>query len=88
MERLIKLLDKKILTHKLEITKADIEGVDTQTLLKQGLMQKENKSEAVALTAAELMKLKDRALFHKGAIAALEDIKHIISEAMERVNGK
>lgn len=84
LQKLISVVDFKIEEHRAAIARADMAEENLKLQLKKATTNLKEKRVESAILANELIVAKDKMLFHKGAISALEDIKGILQNAISK----
>lgn len=75
MEKVNKLIDRKIAEHKLEIEKLGDFKQSLKDKLSEGMLELKQKDPKVAKTAMELLILNEKVSFHQTCISCLSDLK-------------
>lgn len=87
-DKLIQVIDFKIADHKNYLNDMDLKEESLQQKIKEGIHRLEDKKEDTALVIKELILSKDKVVFHKAAIATLEDINNILKGVKKKIKDK
>lgn len=85
LEKLIKILDYKIADHSLKIEDEDLKEEVLRKRITKGIDELQQGKAESAVIVRELILTKDKVLFHKAAIAELQDLKRIIEDALKQI---
>ena len=86
LQKLIKVIDYKIAEHQNALEGTELSEEALKQKLQEGLLDYHNRNPRSVLAAREIVAIKDKIWVHKGAIAALNDIKDIIEEALKNAD--